>query len=142
MANWDQTAFTRALVADIRAHGGHVTVGPMAGRTLLVLTTTGAKTGQSRVAVVTYTRDGDAYAVAASKSGMPTNPAWFANLVAHPTVTIEAEGKTTEATAVVAEDADRDELWDRHVQAHPEFASYPEKTGGRVIPMIRLTPIR
>jgi deazaflavin-dependent oxidoreductase (nitroreductase family) len=96
----------------------------------------------SRGSVVTYTRDGDAYAVAASKSGMPTNPAWFANLVAHPTFTIEAEGKTTEATAVVAEGADRDELWDRHVQAHPEFASYPEKTGGRVIPMIRLTPIR
>lgn len=142
MADWDPAAFTKALVADMREHEGKVTQGPMAGRTLLVLTTTGAKSGQSRAAVVTYTRDGDAYVVAASKSGMPTNPAWFANLVANPTVEIEAEGKVTEANAVVAEGADRDALWDRHVLAHPQFADYPAKTGGRVIPMIRLTPIR
>jgi deazaflavin-dependent oxidoreductase (nitroreductase family) len=142
MANWDPAAFSRALIADIREHGGEVTVGPMAGRTLLILTTTGAKTGQPRVSVVTYTRDGDAYVVAASKHGMPTNPSWFANLVANPTVTVEAEDKTTEATALVAEGADRDRLWARHVEAHPAFADYPEKTGGRVIPMIRLTPIR
>ena len=141
MADWDPAAFTRALIADIREHGGEVSSGPMAGRTLAILTTTGAQTGLPRVAIVTYTRDGDAYVIAASKSGMPTNPSWFANLVAHPTVTLEAEGKTSEATAVVAEGADRDELWDRHVAAHPEFASYPEKTGGRVIPMIRLNPI-
>ena len=64
-----------------------------------------------------------------------------ARMVAHPAVTLEAAGKATEATAVVAEGADRDELWERHVAAHPEFASYPEKTGGRVIPIIRLTPI-
>jgi deazaflavin-dependent oxidoreductase (nitroreductase family) len=141
MADWDPAAFTKALIADIREHGGDVTSGPMAGRTLLILTTTGAKTGQPRTSVVTYTRDGDAYVIAASKSGMPTNPAWFANLVANPTVTIEAEGKTTEAKAVGAEGADRDKLWNRHVEAHPQFADYPEKTGGRVIPMIRLTPI-
>jgi deazaflavin-dependent oxidoreductase (nitroreductase family) len=141
MPDWDPAAFTKAMIADMREHGGEVTQGPMAGRTLLVLTTTGAKTGQPRVAVVTYTRDRDAYVVAASKSGMPDNPGWFANLVANPTVTIEAEGKTTEAKAVVAEGADRDKLWDRHVQAHPQFGDYPAKTGGRVIPMIRLTPI-
>jgi deazaflavin-dependent oxidoreductase (nitroreductase family) len=141
MADWDPAAFTKALVADMREHGGKVTQGPMAGRTLLVLTTTGAKTGQSRTAILTYTREGDAYVVAASKSGMPDHPAWFANLVANPTVTIEAEGRTIAAKAVVAEGADRDELWDRHVETYPGFGDYPEKTGGRVIPMIRLTPI-
>ena len=141
MADWDPAAFTKALMADIREHGGRVTSGPMAGRTLLILTTTGAKTGQPRTSVVTYTRDGDAYVVAASKNGMPTNPAWFANLVANPTVTIETEGKTTEAKAEVALGSDRDELWDRHVLAYPAFADYPPMTGGRVIPMIRLTPI-
>jgi deazaflavin-dependent oxidoreductase (nitroreductase family) len=139
MADWDPAAFTKALIADIREHGGKVSSGPMAGRTLLILTTTGAKTGQPRTAVVTYSRDGDAYVVAASKSGMPTNPAWFANLVANPTVTIETEGRTTEAKAVVAQGADRDTLWDRHVEAYPGFGEYPDKTGGRVIPMIRLT---
>ena len=142
MADWDPAAFTKALIADIREHGGQVTSGPMAGRTLMILTTTGAKTGQPRVAVVTYIRDGDAYVVAASKSGMPTNPAWFANLVANPTVTIEAEGQTTEAQAVVAEGSDRDALWDRLVEAYPAFGDYPAQTAGRVIPMIRLTPIR
>ena len=141
MADWDPAAFTKALVADMREHGGAVTQGPMAGRTLLVLTTTGAKTGEPRVAIVTYTRDGDAYVVAASKNGLPTNPAWFANLVANPLVTIEAEGKTTQAQAVVATGADRDALWDRHVATYPAFGEYPAKTGGRVIPMIRLTPI-
>jgi deazaflavin-dependent oxidoreductase (nitroreductase family) len=129
------------LISDMRAHGGAITSGPMAGKSLLVLTTTGAKSGEPRVAVVTFPRDGDAYVVAASKSGMPTNPLWFVNLVANPTVTIEAEGKTTKAKSVVAEGADRDKLWNRHVEAHPEFGSYPEKTGGRVIPMIRLNPI-
>ena len=142
MPDWDPAAFTKALIADIREHGGEISSGPMAGRTLLILTTTGAKTGEPRVAVVTYTRDGDAYVVAASKSGMPSNPAWFANLVANPTVTIETEGRTTVAKAVVAEGADRDELWDRHVKAYPGFADYPAKTQGRVIPMIRFIPIR
>jgi deazaflavin-dependent oxidoreductase (nitroreductase family) len=142
MANWDPAAFTRAMAADIREHGGQVTTGPMAGRTLLILTTTGAKTGEPRTSVLTYSRDGDAYVVAASKQGMPTNPGWFANLVANPVVTIEVLGKTTEAQAVVAEGADRDALWDRHVEVHPGFADYPAKTAGRVIPMIRLTPIR
>jgi deazaflavin-dependent oxidoreductase (nitroreductase family) len=141
MTDWDPAAFTKALIADMREHGGAITQGPMAGKTLLILTSTGAKTGEPRIATLTYTRDGDAYVIAASKSGMPTNPAWFANLVANPTVTIEAEGRTTKATAVVAEGADRDKLWSRHVEAHPEFADYPEKTGGRVIPMIRLNPI-
>jgi deazaflavin-dependent oxidoreductase (nitroreductase family) len=141
MADWDPAAFTKALIADIREHDGNVTTGPMAGRPLLILTTTGAKTGQERVSVVTYSRDGDAYVVAASKGGMPDNPAWFANLVANPTVTIEAEGKVRPAKAQVAEGADRDALWDRHVEAHPAFGEYPAKTGGRVIPMIRLTPI-
>ncbi len=141
MADWDPAAFTKGLIADIREHGGTVANGPMAGRKLLVLTTTGAKTGQPREAVLTYSRDGDAYVVAGSKQGMPTNPAWFVNLVANPTVTIETEGMTTKATASVAEGSDRDALWDRHVEAYPAFADYVGKTGGRIIPMIRLTPI-
>ncbi len=141
MADWDPGAFTKALIADIREHGGKVTSGPMAGRTLLVLTTTGAKTGQPRQAVLTYSRDGDAYVVAGSKQGMPTHPAWYLNLVANPAVTVETEGRTIPAKASVAEGADRDALWDRHVEAYPGFADYIGKTGGRVIPMIRLTPV-
>jgi deazaflavin-dependent oxidoreductase (nitroreductase family) len=141
MTDWDPAAFTRALIADLREHDGLPSGGPMAGRPLLILTTTGAKTGLPRVAVLTYTRDRDAFVVAASKSGAPTDPFWFKNLVANPVVTLEAGGQTIEARATVAEGTDRDALWARHVEARPEFAEYPAKTGGRVIPMIRLTPI-
>ena len=114
MTGWDPAAFTKTLIADLREHGGRATSGPMAGRPLLILTTTGARTGEPRVVVVTYTRDGDAYVVAGSKSGAPTDPFWFRNLVANPVVTLEAEGKRTEAQATVAEGADRDKLWARH----------------------------
>jgi deazaflavin-dependent oxidoreductase (nitroreductase family) len=138
---WDPEAFTRGLIEDMRAHGGKVTSGPMAGQPLLVLTTTGAKTGDPRIAVLTWTRDGDAYVVAGSKAGAPTNPLWLYNLRATPDVTVEAEGRTFKARAKEATGADRDRLWTRHVEALPHFGEYPEKSG-RVIPMVRLTPVR
>jgi deazaflavin-dependent oxidoreductase (nitroreductase family) len=141
MPDWDPEAFTRAMIEDMRANGGKVTKGPMAGEPLMVLTTTGAKTGQARTAVVKFTRDGDAYCVAGSKSGAPTDPAWYTNLRKHPDVKVEADGRTFDARATVAEGADRDRLWNRHVEALPGFGEYPAKTGGRVIPMIRLTPV-
>ena len=137
---WDYEAFTKALKADIREHG-KVTSGPMAGRPLMVLTTTGAKTGQARESVVTFTRDGDAYVVCGSNSGTPEDPFWFGNLVANPTVTVEAEGRKVEARADIAQGADRDRLWEHHVAERPEFADYPAKSGGRVMPMARLTPV-
>jgi deazaflavin-dependent oxidoreductase (nitroreductase family) len=140
MSNRDREAFTRGLIADLREHGGKVASGPIAGRPLMILTTTGAKTGKPRTVIVTFTRDGDAYVVAGSKSGAPTDPFWFNNLVANPIVRAEAEGKAFDARATVARGADRDQLWARHVAERPEFAGYPEKSG-RVIPMARITPI-
>jgi deazaflavin-dependent oxidoreductase (nitroreductase family) len=137
MTDWDPEAFTRALIEDMRAHGGKVTSGPMAGKDLMILTTKGRKTGQPRVAIVTYSRDGDAYVVAGSKGGAPTNPQWFENLRATPDVTAEAEGNAFEARGTVAEGSDRDALWQRHVAQWPEFGEYPKKTD-RVIPMVRL----
>jgi deazaflavin-dependent oxidoreductase (nitroreductase family) len=134
--DFDYAAFTRGLIADIRAHG-EVTTGPMAGRPLLILTTTGAKSGTPRVAVLTYTKDGDRLSVAASKSGAPTNPDWYHNLIANPIVQVEAGGEAFKARATVQEGAERDRLWANHVAARPEFAEYPEKSG-RVIPMITL----
>jgi deazaflavin-dependent oxidoreductase (nitroreductase family) len=141
MTDWDPEAFTRAMIEDMRANGGKVTKGPMAGQPLLILTTTGAKTGQPRTAIVTFTRDGDAYCVAGSKSGAPTDPSWYANLRANPDVQVEVDGRTFDARATVAEGADRDRLWARHVEALPGFGEYPAKTRGRIIPMIRLTPV-
>jgi deazaflavin-dependent oxidoreductase (nitroreductase family) len=136
----DYEMFTRMLVEDMRAHGGQVTTGPMAGRPLMLLTTKGAKTGTQRTAIVTYTRDGDRYVIAASKSGAPTNPAWFHNLMVNPEVGVEAGGETFKARATVTEGAERDRLWNQHAEERAEFRDYPNKTS-RVIPVIVLERI-
>jgi deazaflavin-dependent oxidoreductase (nitroreductase family) len=136
----DYEAFTQQLIADMRAHAGQITTGPMAGRPLMLLTTRGAKTGLERTAIVTYTRDGDRYVIAASKSGAPTNPAWFYNLQANPVVSVEAGGETFKARGTVARGAERDRLWDQHAAERPEFREYPSKTD-RVIPVILLDRI-
>jgi deazaflavin-dependent oxidoreductase (nitroreductase family) len=140
MTDWDPEAFTRALIADMRANKGEVTTGPMAGRPLLLLTTTGARTGQQRQAILTYTRDGDRWVVAATKSGAPTNPAWYHNLRANPIVDVEARGERFKARATETDPVDRERLWAKHVEARPEFAEYPEKSG-RIIPVITLERI-
>ncbi|HEY0442894.1 MAG TPA: nitroreductase/quinone reductase family protein [Candidatus Limnocylindrales bacterium] len=140
MTDWDPNAFNTAIIADMRANGGKVTSGPLAGSPLLILTTTGARSGEPRMSVLTYTRDGDAYVVAGSKGGSPTDPHWFNNLKINPDVKVEVEGRSFDAQASISTGKDHDVLWDRHVAALPNFAEYPEKAG-RVIPMIRLTPI-
>jgi deazaflavin-dependent oxidoreductase (nitroreductase family) len=140
MPRMDYEAFTRMLIEDMRAHAGQVTSGPMAGRPLMVLTTKGAKSGEERQAIVTYTRDGDRYVIAASKSGAPTNPAWYHNLVANPEVTLEAGGETFKARATETTGDERQRLWDRHAAERPEFRDYPNKTK-RVIPVILLDRI-
>jgi deazaflavin-dependent oxidoreductase (nitroreductase family) len=136
----DYGDFTRMLIDDMRSHGGRVTTGPMAGRPLMILTTKGAKSGIERTAIVTYTRDGDRYVIAASKSGAPTNPAWFHNLVKNSEVAVEAGGETFKARANVTTGEERDRLWDQHAAERPEFRDYPKKTD-RVIPIIVLDRI-
>lgn len=137
MPDFDPAAFTQVLIAGLRANKGQVTSGPMAGRPLLILTTTGAKSGNPREAVLTYTKDGDHLCIAGSKSGAPTNPDWYHNLVANPIVQVEAGGESFKARATVQEGSEQDRLWANHVAARPEFAEYPKKSG-RVIPMITL----
>jgi len=131
--------WTKNLIADIRANG-RPTSGYFKGRPVMVLTTTGRKSGLPRESVVSFSRDGDDYVVVGSKSGEPEDPWWFRNLVEDPVVTVEADGQTFQARATVAEGADRDMLWDRHVAEHPQFAEYPSKTD-RIIPIARLTPM-
>ena len=135
----DYADWTKQLKADIRPNG-RPTSGYFQGKAVMVLTTTGAKSGEPREAVVTFSRDGEDYIVVGSKSGEPEDPAWFKNLVANPVVTVEADGQAFQARATVAEGADRDMLWDRHVAEHPQFAEYPSKTD-RIIPIARLKPV-
>ena len=132
----DYNAFTRQLMEDIREHG-RPTSGPMAGRPLMILTSTGAKSGEKRSAVVTYTRDGNRYVIAASKGGAPTNPSWYYNLLADPHVTVEADKQTFEATATITDGEERQRLWNQHAAERTEFQDYPNKTP-RLIPVIVL----
>ena len=136
---FDYEAFTRELTADIRTNG-RPTSGPMVGRPLMILTTIGARTGEKREAIVNFTRDGDAYVIAASKSGAPTNPAWYHNLRANPEATAEAGRETFRVRATIATGAERDRLWEQHATELPNFREYPPMTE-RVIPVISLERI-
>jgi deazaflavin-dependent oxidoreductase (nitroreductase family) len=131
--------FEDALIRDWRAHGGEVTSGPLAGHPILVMISSGAKSGAARRAILTFSRDGGDYIVAGTAGGSPTTPAWVHNLREHPEVAIEAENRTFDATARIVDAEERDRLWDQHVARLPHFAQYREKTK-RVIPMVRLTP--
>jgi deazaflavin-dependent oxidoreductase (nitroreductase family) len=136
----DEASFENALIADMRAHNGEVTGGPLKGHPLLIMTSRGARTGENRRAILTWSRDDDAYIVAATAGGSPKDPSWLRNLEHDPNVTIETENRTLKARATIVDEAERSRLWDQHVAALPWFASYPEQTG-RDIPMVRLTPI-
>ena len=138
MAGWDREAFENALIEEMRANGGQVTQGPLAGHPLLVLTTAGAKSGKDRRAILTYSKVGDDYLVAGTAGGSPTTPAWVHNIEAHPEVRIEVGNAQHPAKALVVPASERQALWDRHVAALPHFAQYPEQAK-RDIPMVRIT---
>jgi deazaflavin-dependent oxidoreductase (nitroreductase family) len=140
MAHWDRAAVEDRLIADMRANGGAVTSGPLAGDPLLVMTSTGAKSGEPRRAILTFSRAGADYIVAGTDGGSPTDPAWLTNVGVNPDVTVEAESRTFGARASIATGDERQHLWDQHVATIPKFAEYPAKAG-RVIPMVRLTPV-
>src|SRR5215510_8172345 len=103
MTTTEPNDFNRAIIEEFRANHGKTT-GPFEHAPLLLLTTTGAKTGRRHTTPVVHTIDGDRLVVVASKAGAPTNPAWYHTLVANPTVTVELPGdETFEAVAHVAE---------------------------------------
>ncbi len=97
--DWNQQ-----VIAEFRANAGKVG-GMFEGAPMMLLTTTGAKSGQSRVAPLVYTTDNDRYVIIASKGGAPTNPDWFHNLRANPEVTVEVGTETFNARASVTDSA-------------------------------------
>ena len=127
------SAMTEALISEHRANKGQITSGPFAGRPVLLLTTTGARSGQPRLAPLVYTRDGEGYVIMASKGGAPTHPAWYHNLVAHPIVTVEVGGETFTARARVTEGEERERL----IALNPQFNDVQARTS-RVIPVVVL----
>jgi deazaflavin-dependent oxidoreductase (nitroreductase family) len=128
------------IISEFRASGGKVG-GAFEGAPLLLLHTTGAKTGQERVNPVMYRRVGDTYAVFASKAGAPTHPDWYHNLIANPAVRAEIGTQTLDLTARVADNSEREQIWTAQKADYPGFAEYEAKTT-RQIPVVILEGAR
>jgi deazaflavin-dependent oxidoreductase (nitroreductase family) len=127
------------IIEEFRTNGGEVG-GAFAGAPLLLLHTTGAKSGQERVNPMMYRKVDGGYAVFASKAGAPTNPDWYHNLVANPNVKAEIGTKTVPLVARVAGDDERAPIWAAHKAEYPGFQDYEEKTD-RQIPVVILEPV-
>lgn len=135
MSDWN-----KAIIEEFRANGGRVG-GHFAGKTLLLLHTTGAKSGQERVNPLACVRDGDRLVVIASKGGAPTNPDWYYNVVANPLVTVEVGTEQFQAQATIAEEPERSRLYSQMVAVMPGFADY-ERNTTRKIPVVILQPVK
>jgi len=132
----DIREFNRQLIEEYRANGGKVT-GQFENAPLLLLTTTGAKSGGRHTTPIVYSTDGDRLVVIASKAGADTHPAWFHNLVANPAVTVELGAESFEARAVIIEGDERRRLYDAQAALMPNFKEYQDKTT-REIPVVAL----
>ncbi|MGW2643069.1 nitroreductase/quinone reductase family protein [Streptomyces sp. NPDC001348] len=132
--------FNRRVIDEFRANHGRVG-GPFEGGRLLLLTTTGARTGTPHTTPVGYLPDGgDRVLVIASAGGSPRHPDWYRNLLAHPRVTVESGVFTYEARAVVLAGDEREQAFARAVEADPGWAEY-QRRAGRVIPVVALEQI-
>ncbi|MGV9668735.1 nitroreductase/quinone reductase family protein [Nocardia niigatensis] len=125
------------VIEEFRAGGGRVG-GQFAGTDLLLLTTTGARTGQNRTWPLAYQRDGDRLAVFAANGGRPHRPGWFHNLTANPSGTVEVGTESWPVTAVIASGDERARLWDRQLERTPFLADFQAKVGWE-IPVVILT---
>lgn len=132
-----EQAWNQKIIENFRANAGKVTMPPFVGANLLLLTSTGARSGEARISPLGFTRDGDRYVVVGSNSGYPAHSAWVSNVKAHPIVTVEAGAETFGARATVTAGAERKRLWERHVAAIPVFGDYQRKTE-REIPVVTL----
>lgn len=131
MSDWNDK-----VIAEFRENGGKVG-GQFEGAPLLLLHSTGAKSGQTRVSPMMYQAVGDAFAVFASKAGAPDNPDWYHNLRANPDARIEVGTETLDVRARVLDPEEREPIWQTQKERYPGFAEYEAKTD-RVIPVVLL----
>lgn len=124
------------VIEEFRANAGALG-GPFTGAPVLLLHTTGAKSGKERVNPMMYLEEDDNLYVFASKAGADTHPDWFHNLLATPEVTVEIGTETVTATTHVVEGAERDRIYALQAERFPGFAEYEAKTS-RVIPVVEL----
>ncbi len=131
MTSWNQR--NKVVIEEFRANGGRV----KGWAPLILLTTTGAKTGQPRIAPLMQVTDGDRLLAVASKGGAPKHPDWYLNLLAHPEVTVEVGGEKFNTTARILTGNEREQAFERSVEVFPPYAAYQKKTN-REIPVIAL----
>jgi deazaflavin-dependent oxidoreductase (nitroreductase family) len=135
-----ETTWNDAVVADFRAHDGRITQGRLAGATMLIMTSTGAKTGLPRTVPLGYHRDGESYILVGSNNGRDEQPEWLANLRKNPIVTVEVGTETFQARATVTGGSERRRLLDARIAAVPIFGDY-ERKAKRELPVIVLERI-
>lgn len=132
--------FNKRNIEEFRANGGKVG-GMFAGAPLILLTTTGAKSGKPRTSPLVFMPDGDKLAIAASKGGAPTHPDWFHNIRRNPEATVELGSETFPVRATILHDGpERDRVYQTFVDAMPNFGEYQKNTD-RVIPVVLLERI-
>lgn len=131
MSDWNAE-----IIKEFRANNG-VVGGVFEGAPLIILGTTGAKSGERRESPLMYRDEGNRRFVFASKGGAPHHPHWLLNIRANPAVGVEAPDETYEATAVEVEEPERSKIYERHAAAMPQFAEYQRNTE-RIIPVVEL----
>jgi deazaflavin-dependent oxidoreductase (nitroreductase family) len=109
------------------------------GAPILLLTTTGRKSGELRTSALIFGRDGDDLLLVASQGGAPTHPNWYHNLSANPDVEVQVQGDVFRATARTANDDEKARLWSIMTEVWPNYDAYQERTD-RAIPVVVLTP--
>lgn len=136
----EMTDWNTGIINEFRSNEGRV--GNMfEGAPMVLITTTGAKSGRKRVTPLMCLPDGQDLLIFASAAGAPSSPAWFHNIVAHPDIVVEYGPDTFDAHAEVVERSERDRLYATQAERYPQFAEYETKTT-RVIPVVRLRGAR
>jgi deazaflavin-dependent oxidoreductase (nitroreductase family) len=128
--------YNRQVIDEFRANEGKVG-GPWQGLPMVLLTTTGAKTGRQHTTPLVCLKDGERVVVFASKGGSPTHPEWFLNLRANPEATVEVGPEKFTARAVITSGEERDKLFEKQVSLIPTFGEYQQRTS-RTIPVVVL----
>jgi len=134
MSDWNDK-----IIEEFRSNGGQVG-GNFTGAPLLLLHSTGAKSGQQRISPMMYLPDAERYLVFASNAGADSHPAWYHNLKANPEAAVEVGTTTRNVRATDLKGAERDRFYEQQATLYPGFATYQEGTD-RVIPVVALTPV-
>ena len=132
----DQRAYNRQLIEEFRATRSEGAI-PLDGRPILLLTTTGAKSGQRHTTPLLAVEMHGRLFIIASKAGGETHPDWYRNVLAHPSVFVEYKTDAFSALAAPAPEAERAELWSDLVIQYPFFTEHQAKTA-RIIPIVEL----